>query len=113
MNNIIHLRPNSGAAFVTTDPLLEEIAFELGTRPLPFMLRQWQEWLDIYAVSPDMLKWVLLDTLKAPRPSWAYFAAIVKRCITEGCTTLDAYIHRQAQYHLRRKSDDQLLSEIV
>lgn len=113
MSNIVNLRPYNGAAFATPDPLLEEIAFELGTRTLPFMLRQWQEWRQIHAVDADMLQFVLLDTLKAPRPSWAYFAAIVRRCIDEGCTTLDAYIQRQTQYHRRRKTDDQILSEIV
>lgn len=105
MSNIVQLRPNSLT--------LEEVAFELGTRPLPFMRREWQEWLEISRVSVDMLELVLQDTLKAPRPSWAYFRAIVQRCIREGALTFDAYTHRSATFYSRHRSDESILRELI
>lgn len=104
MSNIVQLHPNSLT--------LEDVAYELGTRPLPFMRREWQEWLEISRVSADMLELVLQDTLKAPRPSWAYFRAIVQRCIREGATTFDKYKQRSAAHRKvtrRDKSLDDLL----
>lgn len=78
--------------------MLEEIAFELAIRPLPFMLRDLTEWLQISRVEPLMLSKALSDTLRAPRPSWVYFRAIVTRCISEGVTTVKGYEERTLRF---------------
>lgn len=38
----------------------------------------------------------------APRPSWAYAAAILRRLCAEGCFTVEAYIDRQERWEKRR-----------
>ena len=38
----------------------------------------------------------------APRPSWNYAAAIIRRLVEEGCLTADAYLDRQERWARRR-----------
>lgn len=42
----------------------------------------------------------------APRPSWAYAAAILRRLCCEGCWTPDAYRKRQEAFFRRRGLDE-------
>lgn len=39
----------------------------------------------------------------APRPSWAYAAAILRRLCAEGCFTFEAYADRQERWEARRR----------
>lgn len=39
----------------------------------------------------------------APRPSWNYAAAILRRLLQENCLTGEQYIERQDRFHARRR----------
>ena len=107
MSNIVQFTPQESLL----EDLLHQISYELGTRPLPFMRRELALWLENCHVSHLMLELILSDTLLAPRPSWAYFRAIVQRCLCEGVTTFEAYKERQANFHRRKRTT--VLDEIV
>lgn len=46
----------------------------------------------------SLIALALRDTAAAPRPSWTYTVAILRRCLTEGCLTLEAW-DRRKQLH--------------
>ena len=49
-------------------------------------------------MSPDVIQAAIDDTLRAPRPSWAYCEAILKNCDLEGVKTLDDWNERARRY---------------
>lgn len=85
------------------DELLQDICYQLAIRPLPFMRAELLRMLSNLRCEPDMLLMALDDTLKAQRPSWAYFRAIVGKCSSEGVTTAEGYTKRTYEYY--RKLD--------
>ena len=56
-------------------------------------------------LEPQLVIIALDETALAPRPSWAYARAILRRLLREGVYDEQAYNRRQARYKAR-KSDD-------
>ncbi len=56
-------------------------------------------------LEPQLVIIALDETALAPRPSWAYARAILRRLLREGVYDEQAYNRRQAQFKAR-KSDD-------
>lgn len=46
-------------------------------------------------LAPELIVLALRDTAAAPRPSWTYTVAILRRCLSEGCKTLEAWDRRK------------------
>lgn len=61
-------------------------AEECGFRQLPWMKREFLEYLNL-GFEMDMLREVIHRTARAPRPSWAYLSAIISRCDQNGIYT--------------------------
>lgn len=56
-------------------------------------------------LEPQLVMTALDETALAPRPSWAYARAILRRLLREGVYDEQAYNRRQARFKAR-KSDD-------
>lgn len=80
------------------EDLLHEICYELGTRPLPFMRRELLNFACDWHIEPGLMYLALQSTLKAPRPTWVYFRAIICRCHAEGCTTEQQFAMRSLKH---------------
>ena len=52
-------------------------------------------------LDPALIYTALDEAAQAPRPSWAYARAILRRLISEDCLTPDAYEQRQARHRAR------------
>lgn len=60
-------------------------------------------------LEPVLVFRALDEAAIAPRPSWAYARAIIKRLINENCLTESAYNARQAKWKAKKyKNDDPL-----
>ena len=87
---------------VQLEEFTRELCYELGTRPLPFIMREMRKFCFEDGVELGMMYLALLATLKAPRPTWVYFKAIIVRCIREGVTTEEQFSQRTL-YHDRHR----------
>ncbi len=107
MSNIVNLALKAPVCAPGADKeaqaeeLLRDICYQLAIRPLPFMKAELLRMLVNLRCEPSMLLMALDDTLNAPRPSWAYFRAIVGKCSTEGVTTAEGYVKRTSEYYRR------------
>lgn len=57
-------------------------------------------------IAPELLILALRDTTAARRPSWSYTVAILRRCLMEGCKTVDDWDRRKtlhAEAHAQRR----------
>lgn len=54
-------------------------------------------------LDPMLIYTAIDEAALAPRPSWAYAAAILRRLAQEGCLTTDAYLERQERWQARRR----------
>jgi len=66
-------------------------------RECEFALEQGMSW-QLILITMD-------EAALAPRPSWAYARAIIRRLLGEGVLTPDAYAQRQARWQARRSRD--------
>lgn len=53
-------------------------------------------------MSAEVLRAAIDDTMMAPRPSWAYMAAILRRCDAEGILTLEQWNTSKERYQARK-----------
>ena len=63
-------------------------------------------------MDPFVIMTAIDEASIAPRPSWNYARAILRRCIAERCLTVEAYEIRQAEYQekvLRQRVGDKPL----
>ena len=58
-----------------------------------------------HGLDPALIMTAMDEAAMAPRPSWAYARAIIRRLLGEGVLTPDAYAHRQARWQARRSRD--------
>ena len=49
-------------------------------------------------MEPEVLMLAMDDAARADRPSWSYALAIIKRCLAEGCRTVQAWERRKAAH---------------
>lgn len=108
MSNLVQLPCStvySPSLQVQLEELTRHICYELGTRALPFMHREMHQFCFEDGVELAMMYRALESTLKAPRPTWAYFRAIIIRCINEGVTTERQFSQRTLN-HSRYKEID-------
>ena len=66
----------------------------------PIIQRQIAEWIK-GGITAEVVRMAIDETQMAPRPSWAYCAAILRRCENEGITTLAAWQADKARYAAR------------
>lgn len=50
------------------------------------------------AMEPEVLKLAMDDSARIDRPSWTYALAIIKRCLAEGCRTVQDWERRKAAH---------------
>lgn len=50
------------------------------------------------AMEPEVLKLAMDDSARIDRPSWTYAMAIIKRCLAEGCRTVQDWERRKAAH---------------
>lgn len=70
----------------TAAGLALEYCHECGFKPLPWMAKEFRGYLE-KGVEPEMLGEIIYRTARAPRPSWAYLSAIVRRSMQRGLYT--------------------------
>ena len=100
--------------------LAVSFARECGFRPLPWMQRKFKELLD-EGFEYIMLLEVISQTSHAPRPSWAYLEAILRRCRADGIyTTVDFLVmpHRAndqkyKEAHFMDNIPDDIIDEAI
>ena len=56
----------------------------IGTRPVQAIIKEVKENLDDNTVTISQIKYALQQTAYAPRPSWAYARAVIRRLRYEG-----------------------------
>lgn len=56
-------------------------------------------------LEPQLIMTALDEAAQAPRPSWAYARAILRRLLKEGVYDESAYARRQAQFRARHGDD--------
>ena len=88
---------------VQLEELTREICYELGTRPLPFMMREMRQFCFQDGVELGMMYQAMESTLRAPRPTWSYFRAIICRCIAEGVTTEKQFAERSLNHNRHKE----------
>lgn len=94
MSNILTL-PTSWASSATPEAveIAGEVARMLHVDALPFYADQ-VDWYLRAGFSAELLLMAAESTMMAPRPSWAYFRAILRHCAEEGCYTPEQYMIR-------------------
>lgn len=63
--------------------LAEEFSFQCGFRMLPYMVKEMERYL-LDGFQPDMITEAIARTARAPRPSFAYLAAIMRNAKAAG-----------------------------
>lgn len=114
-----------GSATINPDNRQSQIlsvcfARECGFRPLPWMQRSFSRLLQ-EGFQYDMLLQVIEQTSHAPRPSWAYLQAIIRRCREESIFTELDFVclpHRDKDrvYHQNHDFDtipDDIIDEAI
>lgn len=82
---------------------------ECGFKPLPYMAREFARYL-VQGYEPDLLEEIINRTAMAPRPSFAYFRAVITR---SGCHTLhDFLFHPHQGYSDFDRAFDQAFSSL-
>lgn len=78
MQTLRVLAPKKGAVLDTiSEELLSYCVYNCGFRRLPWMLEEVHGWLED-GFDPWVIKEAMRRTSRAPRPSWAYLAAIIR-----------------------------------
>ena len=85
--------------------LVEYFCHECGFKPLPFMAREFARYLHL-GYEREMLEMVVDLTARAPRPSFAYFNAVMAHAY--GFKTVSDFL-----FYRRHRSEDQNLSSPV
>ena len=73
----------------------------------PVAIREIEYALDA-GLAPELIQTAIDEAALAPRPSWAYARAIIRRLLGEGVLTPEAYAQRQARWAARRSQDYEL-----
>ena len=63
----------------------------------PAVQRDMQDALD-KGMQPEVLMLAMDDAARANRPTWSYAAAIIRRCLAEGCRTTADWERRKAAH---------------
>lgn len=63
----------------------------------PAVQRDMQDALD-NGMEPDVIMLAMDDAARTDRPSWTYALAIIKRCLAEGCRTVQDWDRRKAAH---------------
>lgn len=61
-----------------------------------------------HGLDPALIMTAMDEAAMAPRPSWAYARAIIRRLLGEGVLTPEAYAQRQARWQARRSQDTEI-----
>ena len=56
----------------------------IGTRPVQLIIKEVREQLEKGNITPTQVSRALQQTAYAPRPSWAYARAIIRRMVRDG-----------------------------
>ena len=104
----------------TAQLLTVSFARECGFRPLPWMQRQFKSLLE-EGFEYLMLVEVISQTSHAPRPSWAYLAAILRRCRASGIFSLVDFVfmpqrqndQRYREMHFMDNIPDDVIDEAI
>ena len=63
----------------------------------PAVQRDMQDALD-KGMEPEVIKLAMDDAARCDRPSWTYALAIIRRCLAEGCRTVQDWERRKAAH---------------
>lgn len=63
----------------------------------PAVQRDMQDALDA-GMEPEVIKLAMDDAARADRPTWGYALAIIRRCLAEGCRTVQDWERRKAAH---------------
>ena len=63
----------------------------------PAVQRDMQDALDA-GMEPEVIMLAMDDAARCDRPSWTYALAIIRRCLAEGCRTVQAWERRKAAH---------------
>lgn len=66
----------------------------------PFIQRQIAEWIK-GGITGEVIQLAIDETQMAPRPSWAYCAAILRRCERDGIKTMEDWHQDKQRYSSR------------
>lgn len=56
-------------------------------------------------IQPEVIMICIDEAALAPRPSWAYARAILRKLVAEGCCTEEQYKQRQRAWHAQHATD--------
>lgn len=78
----------NGFRFMITQMFMEHFAQDyqdaIGTRPVQLIIKEVREQLEKGNITPMQVTRALQQTAYAPRPSWAYARAIIRRMVRDG-----------------------------
>ena len=83
--------------------LVEEYCRECGFTRLPWMKQEISQLVN-EGFEIDLLQEVIARTARAPRPSWAYFSAIIRSCRIAGLYDLFSFLSKG--YRAYKSQDD-------
>lgn len=100
----LHLVNTAPEASDPTDAakLAHLFAYECGFSPLPWMYRQFAQLLE-EGFSFELLEEIISRTSRAPRPSWAYLAAIIAGCRIRHAYDLPSFLVMPRVQHWERE----------
>ena len=92
MKSALYLVRNQSPTDISTasEALARHFSHECGFRLLPWMSRSFAQLLT-EGFAQDMLETVIDCTAIAPRPSWAYLSAIIRRARYHHAYTIEAF----------------------
>ena len=98
--NVVY-SPSKDREILITDAeyLVRQFCTECGFKPLPYMAREFARWLFI-GYEREMIDHAIQLTARAPRPSFAYLNAIIRRSVH--CKTYDEFVSN------RYRAEDEL-----
>lgn len=85
-----------------TEELADYFCDTFGAMRMPPVAQRAIEYALDQGMDASLIYNAMDEAALAPRPSWAYAAAILRRLIAEGCFTPEAYEARQAAFRKRR-----------
>lgn len=78
----------NGFRFMITQMFMEHFAQDyqdaIGTRPVQVIIKEVRTQLERGEITPQQVSRALQQTAYAPRPSWAYARAIIRRMVRDG-----------------------------
>lgn len=89
--------------FARASALADDYCLQCGFRRLPWMQQEFKQLL-VDGYEDDLLREIIARTARAPRPSWAYFSAIISSCKVGGIYDLCEFLlHGRRAYDRSRE----------